>query len=76
MRLNSPVTTIEFWRALHNGLIIPLKQLIKASQVMAGGDLTQELDPIAQVKSRSYRGRCASSTSICALLWQKLPIGN
>src|SRR5665647_787850 len=32
-----------FWYSLYNGVITPLKQAIKASQIMAGGDLTHEI---------------------------------
>jgi aerotaxis receptor len=32
-----------FWYSLYNGVITPLKQALKASQIMAGGDLTHEI---------------------------------
>lgn len=32
-----------FWYSLYNSVITPLKQAIKASQIMAGGDLTHEI---------------------------------
>lgn len=37
-------TTFNFWHALHRAVIVPLHQALKASQIMAGGDLTQEID--------------------------------
>jgi len=33
-----------FWYSLYNGVITPLKYALKASQIMAGGDLTHEIN--------------------------------
>lgn len=38
------VIAFNFWHALHRAVIVPLHQALKASQIMAGGDLTQEID--------------------------------
>ena len=35
--------TLAIWHTLHSGVIAPLRQAIRASQAMAGGDLTQEV---------------------------------
>jgi aerotaxis receptor len=35
--------TLFIWHTLHSGVIAPLRQAIKASQAMAGGDLTQDV---------------------------------
>lgn len=35
--------TCYFWYTLHRGVIMPLKQALTASQIMAGGDLTQDI---------------------------------
>ena len=37
-------TACNFWHSLHRAVITPLKQALKASQIMAGGDLTQEIE--------------------------------
>ena len=39
----SILNTLYFWRSLHSAVIVPLRQAMKASQTMAGGDLTQEI---------------------------------
>lgn len=36
-------STLYFWHSLYDSVITPLKQAVKASQVMSGGDLTQEI---------------------------------
>ena len=33
---------LYFWHTLHRGVVLPLRQAMKASQTMAGGDLTQD----------------------------------
>ena len=38
------VNTLYFWRSLHSGVVLPLRQAMKAAQTMAGGDLTQEIE--------------------------------
>ena len=37
------VSALYFWHSLYGCLILPLKQALKASQVMGGGDLTMEI---------------------------------
>lgn len=36
-------STLYFWHSLYDSVITPLKQAVKVSQVMSGGDLTQEI---------------------------------
>ncbi len=36
-------SALYFWYALYSGLVAPLKQALRVSQIMAGGDLTQEI---------------------------------
>lgn len=36
-------STLYFWHSLYDSVITPLKQAVKTSQVMSGGDLTQEI---------------------------------
>lgn len=36
--------TLYFWHTLHSGVVEPLRQAMKATQIMAGGDLTQEIN--------------------------------
>lgn len=36
-------STLYFWHSLYDGVLTPLKQAVKVSQVMSGGDLTQEI---------------------------------
>ena len=36
-------STGYFWLVLHQGVVLPLRQALLASQIMAGGDLTQEI---------------------------------
>ena len=36
------VNTLYFWHALHRSVLMPMRQAMKASQTMAGGDLTQQ----------------------------------
>lgn len=36
------VSTLYLWHTLHSCVVVPLRQAMKASQAMAGGDLTQE----------------------------------
>jgi aerotaxis receptor len=40
----SIANTLYFWHSLHSGVVVPLRQAMKATQVMAGGDLTQEIN--------------------------------
>ena len=39
------LTTLYFWYSLHRAVLQPLRQARQACDVMAGGDLTGELDP-------------------------------
>jgi aerotaxis receptor len=41
--------TLYFWRSLHVGVVVPVRQALNASQVMAGGDLTQDISTICTI---------------------------
>ena len=61
-----------FWYSLYKGVITPLKQALRASQIMAGGDLTQNIgtdrnDDIGQLL-RSMRQIIDSVQGVSAIM--------